>query len=372
MDMVLPVLPEMARALSLTPGQIQWILNLFVLSFALCHLLVDPMADRMGVYFLFVAAAVGYAASSVCIGLSSSYALILFLRVVQALAACTTLVLSMALITQTFHSSYVTRGHTILSGVTSLGPLLAPIAGAAIITAGGSWRSIFFTLGLAGCAVFILFIRRGKVFRWHAEEEAPQQGYGKIAASPYFWRYAIYASTGMWWIFIFFSSMPFIVYSIYDQGVWALSLVFLAASVCFLAGGFLSTHFLRRISQGRLFDRCIIIQLALSAVLLLTARTLPVPFPVFIGWIMLMQLNCGVYFGPAISTALQGFSESPVAATALQGFQQYASTFLIAGGVLIVFGRTVTDLGVMLLIVTALSACIGLFIKRRYGVEATM
>lgn len=368
MDMVLPVLPEMAKALSLTPGQIQWILNLFVLSFALCHLLVNSMVDRMGVYFLFVAAVIGYVASSAGIGFSSSYALILFLRVVQALAACTTLVLSMALITQTFHSSYITKGHTILSGVTSLGPLLAPIAGAAVITAGGSWRSIFFALGLAGCAILVLFIR-GKVFRWNAEETAPQRGYGKIATSPYFWRYATYASTGMWWIFIFFSSMPFIVYSIYNRGVWALSLVFLAASVCFLTGGFLGSYFHRRIPQGRLFDWCIVIQLMLSAVLLLTALTLPVSFSIFIGWIMLMQLNCGVYFGPSISTALQGFSESPVAATAFQGFQQYASTFLVAGGVLIVFRRTVTDLGIMLLIVTGLSACIGLFIKRRCGVE---
>jgi MFS transporter, DHA1 family, multidrug resistance protein len=186
MDMLLPALPEMANALQLTPGKIQWTLNVFVLGFALCQLAVGLIATRLGIHVLFLSAVVLFTLGSVGIGMSSSYSLILLLRFVQALAACTTLVISMALITQTFRDSYVTQGHSILSGVTSLGPLLAPVAGAFIVNFGGSWRNIFFALALIGCVVLTLFIRRGSLFDWRNSGSAQRQSYALLARSPYF------------------------------------------------------------------------------------------------------------------------------------------------------------------------------------------
>lgn len=368
MDMLLPALPEMAMALRLTPGQIQWTLNVFILGFALCHLFVGMIATRLGIHVLFIVAAILYIVSSVGIALSTSYLLILALRLLQALASCTTLVISMALITQTFHVSFVTRGHSILSGVTSLGPLLAPIAGAAIVSLGGSWRSIFFALALIGSVVLALFIRRSRLFCWCKKGQVLQQSYGRLASSPNFWRYATYSSTGMCWIFLFFSATPFIVHSFYERDKWMLALVFLLASASFLAGSYLGPHLHGRRLQGRLFNRCIVIQFSLSVVLVLASLAMHLPFYAFTGWIMLMQLNCGVYFGSSISAALQQFSEIPVQAAAFQGFQQYISTFIIAGGLMMLYKHTIVDLGIMLMIVTGMSACILSSIKYRYGV----
>lgn len=367
MDMLLPALPNMGTGLGLSPAQIQWTLNVFILGFALCQLLVGVIATRLGNRTMLLAAAILYIISSGMTGVSSSWTLILILRFLQALASCTMLVISMALITQTFHRDQVTRGHSILSGVTSLGPLLAPIIGAAIINMGGSWRSIFYTLSLFGAVILMLFIRPGSLFNWH-QPPVRQQSYGRIAKSPAFWRYATYSSAGMCWIFLFFSTTPFIVHSVWQRGPWSLALIFALASSCFLVGSYLGSRTDHLPTRNRRFNIALTVQFVLAGLLLLFSLSFPLPFAMFVGWIMLMQINCGLYFGPAISAALQQFPDIPVQAAAFQGFQQFISTFVITSILLMLFKHTITDLSMMVLIVTSIASGMILLIKHKYGV----
>ncbi|WP_168403298.1 MFS transporter [Erwinia amylovora] len=367
MDMLLPALPDMAMSLGLAPQQIQWMLNVFILGFALSQLLVGFSATRLGDHHLLMIAIVLYILSSVGIAAVASYPWILALRFIQALASCTTMVISMALVTQTFHTSLATKGHSILSGLTSLGPLLAPVGGIAILNMGGSWRTIFLLLALTGCVIFLLFVRVSPLFHWR-ERPAPRQSYSQIAKSPSFWRYAICSSTGMCWIFLFFSTAPFIVHSACQRNNWMLAWVFLLASLCFMIGSYLGARLHGKRPKEYFFDRCIVIQMMLSAAIFMSSMVNSLPFYVFIVWIMLMQLNCGLYFGPAISFALQKFPEVPVQAAAFQGFQQFLTTFLVSGVLLMFFKYTLSGLSLMAFIVSVLAVSIISVIKYKYGV----
>lgn len=367
MDMLLPALPDMAVSLQLTAGQIQWMLNIFILGFAFCQLLVGLGATRFSDHQLFLLAIVLFILSSAAIAFMTSYTGILVLRFMQALASCTTLVISMSLITQSFSASQVTKGHSILSGITSLGPLLAPLVGVAILNTGANWRGIFFMLALTGCLILILFFRVNPLFYWRTQP-APRQYYGKIARSPQFWRYAIFSSAGMSWIFLFFSTSPFIVHTVYLQDKWALALLFSIASGCFMIGSYMGAVSRQKEPSGLLLEYCLIAQIALSAFLATLTFFYELPFYGFVTWIMMMQVNCGLYFGPAISAALQTFPDIPVQAAAFQGFQQFSITFLIAGLLLFFFRHEIYDLSVMVLIVSFLAISAVSIVKIKYGV----
>ncbi|MEX0447700.1 hypothetical protein [Xenorhabdus sp. SGI246] len=73
MDMLLPALPDMAVSLQLSAGQMQWMLNIFILGFALCQLLVGLGATRFSDHHLFLLAIVLFILSSAGIALITSY-----------------------------------------------------------------------------------------------------------------------------------------------------------------------------------------------------------------------------------------------------------------------------------------------------------
>lgn len=367
MDMLLPALPDMALSLQLTASQMQWMLNIFILGFALCQLLVGWGATRFSDRRLFLLAIVLFIFSSIGIAFITSYIGILTLRFIQAVAACTTLVISMALITQSFTASWITKGHSILSGITSLGPLLAPLLGVAILNAGAGWRGVFIMLSLTGCLVLLLFMRVNPLLYWRTQP-APRQYYGQIARSPLFWRYALYSSAGMSWIFLFFSTAPYIVHTAYLQDNWALALLFSIASGCFMIGSYLGATLRQKIPAGQRLDHCLKAQIALSVLLAMVTDFYQLPFYGYVAWVMMMQLNCGLYFGPAISAALQTFPHIPVQAAAFQGFQQFFITFLITGLLLCFFKYEIYDLCIMVLIISVLAVGAVSTVKIKFGV----
>lgn len=135
-----------------------------------------------------------------------------------------------------------------------------------------------------------------------------------------------------------------------------------------MIGSYLGATLGQKNPAGQRLDHCLKAQIALSVLLTMVTVSYQLPFYGYVVWVMMMQLNCGLYFGPAISAALQTFPHIPVQAAAFQGFQQFFITFLITGLLLFFFEYEIFDLCIMVFIISVLAVGAVSTVKIKFGV----
>ena len=154
-DMYLPALPAIGRALHADVHQVQLSLMAFFLSFALSQIVYGPASDMFGrkrpLYVgiaLFVAGSVGCA-------LAPDIAWLIGFRAVQGLGAGAPNVITRAVVRDLHTGAEATRLMSLLMLVFSVSPILAPLVGSLIIDAGG-WQAIFWAIALIGASGLLL------------------------------------------------------------------------------------------------------------------------------------------------------------------------------------------------------------------------
>lgn len=154
-DMYLPAMPDLAKSLGSTTGQVQQTLSMFLLGAALGQALFGPLADRYGRRnVLLLGTAIFTLASLFCTWAENVEQLTL-LRLCQALGATCGAVIVQALIKDMFQREDAARMMSYVMMVMTLIPLLAPMAGGYLLMWWG-WQSIFWCLSLCGLAALML------------------------------------------------------------------------------------------------------------------------------------------------------------------------------------------------------------------------
>jgi MFS transporter, DHA1 family, multidrug resistance protein len=154
-DMYLPAMPSIAKALQTTPAAVQTTLTAYFIAFGLAQLVYGPWTDQSGrrrpVFFgvtLFLAASVGCA-------FAPTIAVLTALRAVQGLGAAVLMVVPRAIIRDLYSGPAATRLMAAIMLVISISPMLAPLAGSGLIAVFG-WRAVFGLLALAALAALTL------------------------------------------------------------------------------------------------------------------------------------------------------------------------------------------------------------------------
>ncbi|RWX13394.1 CmlA/FloR family chloramphenicol efflux MFS transporter [Rhizobium hidalgonense] len=205
MDIYLPVVPVMPKALGTSPEVIQLTLSLYMLVLGAGQIVFGPMSDLVGRRPVLLAGTALFATSSLLLAGSSSASLFVVLRLLQAIGASAALVATFATVRDVYagrpESSTI---YGLLGSILSFVPALGPIAGALIADHFG-WRAIFLVIGLLSVAALF---NAGK--RWH---ETRPNATAKIAVRPIltsfpFWVYTSGFSAAMGAFFIFFSTAP--------------------------------------------------------------------------------------------------------------------------------------------------------------------
>lgn len=148
-DMYLPSLPSIGKDLAAATRDVQLTLAVYFVGMALGQLLYGPLSDRLGRkgpllsgIALFVLASIG------CAFAPNVWALVAF-RFLQALGGCAALVVSRAIVRDVFPVQDAARVFSLMTLVMGVAPILAPMAGAALMAVLG-WRAIFIALALFG------------------------------------------------------------------------------------------------------------------------------------------------------------------------------------------------------------------------------
>jgi DHA1 family bicyclomycin/chloramphenicol resistance-like MFS transporter len=157
-SLYLPSLPSMAADLRVSPGLASGTLTVFYIGYALCNLVVGPMADAKGRRPVLMGGLTLFSLGTLLCAVSTSIEPFLAGRLIQAAGASAAPVVARAMLRDVQGSSDGTRAMIWISLAMAVAPALGPPAGGLIQQLAG-WRWTFwllFVLGLAMLAAGLL------------------------------------------------------------------------------------------------------------------------------------------------------------------------------------------------------------------------
>ena len=147
-DMYLPALPVISAQFGVPAGSAQMTLSTYILGFALGQLFYGPMADSLGRKPVILGGTLVFAAAAVACALAQTIDHLIIMRFFHGLAAAAASVVINALIRDIYPKEEFSRMMSFVMLVTTIAPLVAPMAGGAVLV-WFSWHVIFWILALA-------------------------------------------------------------------------------------------------------------------------------------------------------------------------------------------------------------------------------
>lgn len=147
-DMYLPALPVISAQFGVPAGSAQMTLSTYILGFALGQLFYGPMADSFGRKPVILGGTLIFAGAAVACAQAQTIDQLIFMRFFHGLAAAAASVVINALMRDIYPKEEFSRMMSFVMLVTTIAPLVAPMAGGAVLV-WFSWHVIFWILALA-------------------------------------------------------------------------------------------------------------------------------------------------------------------------------------------------------------------------------
>ena len=249
-DMYLPTLPSIGKALAADTAQVQLSIMSFMLATAVFTLIYGPVSDMIGrkppLYFgiaLYVVGAVGCA-------VAPSIELLIFFRFIQGVGACASFSLPRAIVRDNYTGAEATQLFSLLMLVFSISPILAPSAGSLVIQF-GDWRNIFWVMSAAGLlalllAVFVLKETRPKEARVESSLGSALSGYWTLLRDARFLGLTFIGGFGMSSFMAFIGSSSFVYMNHYGLSPTLYSIAFSVNAVGFFGASQTTGMLVRR------------------------------------------------------------------------------------------------------------------------------
>ncbi len=164
-DMYLPALPAIGQNLNAGIGAVQMSLTVFFISIGIGQLLYGPVSDMVGrkppLYFGLVL----FALASIGCALATDVQTLIVLRFIQGLGAAAGMAIPRAVVRDLHTGTDAARLMSLLMLVFSISPILAPLAGSAVIAFAG-WRGVFWGVtvaALAGVALMFTMLQETRL-----------------------------------------------------------------------------------------------------------------------------------------------------------------------------------------------------------------
>ena len=340
-DMYLPALPAIGRALQADVHQVQLSLMAFFLAFAVSQVIYGPASDMFGrkppLYVgiaLFVAGSIGCA-------LAPDIGTLIAFRLVQGLGGGAPNVITRAVVRDLHTGAEATRLMSLLMLVFSVSPILAPLVGSLIIAAAG-WQAIFWTvatIGVVGLALvgFALEETRPPAERTRSNLASTGRAFWLLARDPHFMGLCMVGSFGVAAFFIYLANSSFVLINHYGLTPRQYSLAFALNAASFIG----ASQFAGRLAQRHGLQRVVTAAVIGFALAMCLGSALNLAGVVRLDVMIVVLLIGFGFLGLVIPTtsvmALDHHGEIAGAASALMGTLQ-----MVAGAVVIaLMGRFV-------------------------------
>ncbi|MDH4181961.1 MAG: Bcr/CflA family efflux MFS transporter, partial [Betaproteobacteria bacterium] len=155
MDIYLPSMPAMTRALGATAGEVQLTLSVYMFGWGAAQLLAGPLSDRFGRRPALIGGLALFTAASVACALAPGTAALVVARFFQAIAVATVAVVPRAVVRDLHAGERAAHMLSTMMLVLGVMPVAAPVLGAELHLAFG-WRASFAVVAAYGAALLAL------------------------------------------------------------------------------------------------------------------------------------------------------------------------------------------------------------------------
>ena len=323
-DMIVPALPLLQKAFNTDYSSIQLTISGFLVIYAASQLLSGFLGERLGKLRVLTASFLLFLAGSLLCFMSDSLGMLLAGRALQALGAGAGPVLSKAIAKEMFSPLTLKRALSDISSASAVVPLVAPLAGAAIL---GylSWNTIFLVMALFSVVTLLLSPRR----LVHHDVTTISSSSGFI--TPAFIQGTLLVSLILSSLFCYISLSPAIFMQQLGLSTLHYSLLFSASVLFFIIGNQLA-KFERIINPWFLFG--------INALSVMPFIIGSHSLILCIAGSMIFNLTLGAYYPSANFIALQIKGKKTGIAASVTGFIQ-----TVSAGAISYFAVKLTDIG---------------------------
>ncbi|MEV6258889.1 multidrug effflux MFS transporter [Nocardia sp. NPDC051911] len=332
-DLYLPSLPQAATALHASQAGIQLSLTTCLIGLALGQLLAGPLSDRWGRRRPMIAGMVVFTVASALCAVAPTVALLDAARLLQGLAGAAGIVISFAIVRDSWSGTRGARAFSILLGVSGAAPVVAPVAGAQLLRV-IDWRGLFWVLaGLGLVFVIIAIVGVPETLPPHArhrgELTATFAALRRVAIVPEFAGFALAGALSFAAMFAYISASSFVFQTLFALSPQVFGLVFAANGIGIVLANALNVRLLRRWSPRRVLDLGLagvcVGSIAVLIVALAHGGPVAIEIPLFV-----MVSSIGLTMPNAAALALERFGDVSGSASALVGCTQFVLGAIVA------------------------------------------
>lgn len=350
-DLYLPAMPEMAKALNVSGGTLQFTVTGYLIGFSTGQLFWGPISDRFGRKLPVAIGLILFIIGSAGCALATDGSHIIFWRVVQALGACANVVLARAMVRYLYQGRKAAQKMSTLMTIMAIAPLAGPTLGGQILRF-GSWQAIFWSL------VFIAVVTLISLFK--LPETLPHQRRSPASLKQIIKRYGSffrnsrflgYTAAGTFFYagtFAYIAASPFAYITYYHVSPQFYGLLFAAGIIGMMVTAQVNARLLKRYDT----ETMMLIGASLSACagMILVVNTWAnwggLPWMIFS--CLLFVAATGMVLANSVAGALNCFPDASGSASALIGALQYSCAMLGSAAVAVFANGTPLPLGSVL------------------------
>lgn len=363
-DMYLPGFPDIARSMGTTVSKVALSLSSFFVGIAVGQLAYGPILERFGRKTPLYAGLVLYCIASVGCSFAGSIEVLIALRLVQAIGACSASVAATAMVRDLFPPQENAQIFSFLMLVVSASPMLAPTVGGAITDKFG-WPAIFIVL-----TVLIATILLGVFFFLPESKPADKtysldifsilQTYKSVVTEPYFRTYSLAGAMSYAGLFTYIASSPGIFMGSYHLSRQQYGFLFAFMASGLIIASQINSYWLKSQSSEHIIARVLVAQILLGLGLVVLSVLHLTNFWIVVALLFGFLSTVGFIMPNASALSMQPFTQNTGSAAALLGFVQMGLGSLTS----VLVG--VLDIKTMLPMSLALVCCsvLGLAISR--------
>lgn len=341
-DMYIPALPTIAADLDTSTAATQMTLMAFFMAFGICQIAYGPLSDMVGrkppLYFGLALFTIG----SIGCGMAADIEWLIFFRFVQGIGASAVMVIPRAIIRDLHTGVEATRLMALVMLVFSVSPILAPLAGSALIVPFG-WRAVF--VAVTAIAVLGLVLVAASLPETRPPENRVRlsigtvfAGFGQLLRDRHFLGLTFIGGLGMSSFFAFLASSSFIYIDHFGLTPTEYSVAFSANAIGFIGASQFAAKLGQRFGMGRVVTAAVSCYAAVALVLFAVTAAGVDSLAVLIALLLVAFAFLGLVIPSTMVLALEDHGPIAGMASALGGTLQ-----MVTGGLMIVIVSLLFD-----------------------------